>query len=178
MGGAQPLAVTLNGGVAICVEVDPERIQRRLDHRYLDVRADDVEHALHLALEAKNAKRALSIGLLGNAAEVVPALAARDFQVDVVTDQTPAHDPLSYVPAGLSPEDAAELRLDDPATYVRRARESMARHVDAMVAFADRGSEVFDYGNSLRAEGRLGGSARAFDFPGFVLAFIRRPLCH
>src|SRR5438094_149875 len=122
MGGAQPLAVTLNGGVAICVEVDPEHIQRRLDHRYLDVRADDVEHALRLALDAKKSKRALSIGLLGNAAEVVPDLAARGFEVDIVTDQTPAHDPLSYVPAGLSPEDAAELRLDAPHTYVRRAR--------------------------------------------------------
>ena len=177
MGGAQPLAVTLNGGVAICVEVDPEHIQRRLDHRYLDVRADDVEHALRLALDAKKSKRALSIGLLGNAAEVVPDLAARGFEVDIVTDQTPAHDPLSYVPAGLSPEDAAELRLDAPDTYVRRARESMARHVDGMVAFLDRGAEVFDYGNSLRAEARLGGSKRAFDYPGFVPAYIRPLFC-
>src|SRR6266446_828645 len=177
MGGAQPLAVTLNGGVAICVEVDPERMQRRLDHRYLDVRADDVEHALQLALDAREAKRALSIGLLGNAAEVVPDLAARGFEVDIVTDQTPAHDPLSYVPAGLSPEDAAELRLDAPDAYVRRARESMARHVDAMVEFLDRGAEVFDYGNSLRAEARLGGSARAFDYPGFVPAYIRPLFC-
>ncbi len=177
MGGAQPLAVTLNGGVAICVEVDPERMQRRLDHRYLDVRADDVEHALRLALDAKRAKRALSIGLLGNAAEVVPELASRAFEVDIVTDQTPAHDPLSYVPAGLSPDDAAELRLDEPDTYVRRARESMARHVDGMVAFLDRGAEVFDYGNSLRAEARLGGSTRAFDYPGFVPAYIRPLFC-
>jgi len=177
MGGAQPLAVTLNGGVAICIEVDPERIQRRLDHRYLDVRADDVEHALRLALDAKQAKRALSIGLLGNAAEVVPFLAARGFEVDIVTDQTPAHDPLSYVPAGLSPDDAAELRLDDPDAYVRRARESMARHVDAMLAFLDRGAEVFDYGNSLRAEARLGGNTRAFDYPGFVPAYIRPLFC-
>jgi len=177
MGGAQPLAVTLNGGIAICVEVDSERIQRRLDHRYLDVRADDVEHALRLALDAKRTRRALSIGLLGNAADVLPDLAARDFQVDIVTDQTPAHDPLSYVPAGLSPEDAAELRLDEPDTYVRRSRESMARHVDGMVAFLDRGAEVFDYGNSLRAEARLGGSARAFDYPGFVPAYIRPLFC-
>ena len=177
MGGAQPLAVTLNGGVAICIEVDAERIQRRLDHRYLDVRADDVEHALRLALDAKQAKRALSIGLLGNAAEVVPFLAARGFEVDIVTDQTPAHDPLSYVPAGLSPDDAAELRLDDPDAYVRRARESMARHVDAMLAFLDRGAEVFDYGNSLRAEARLGGNTRAFDYPGFVPAYIRPLFC-
>ena len=177
MGGAQPLAVTLNGGIAICVEVDPERIQRRLDHGYLDVRADDVEHALRLALDAKRTRRALSLGLIGNAADVLPALAARDFQVDIVTDQTPAHDPLSYVPAGLSPEDAAELRLDEPDTYVRRSRESMARHVDGMVAFLDRGAEVFDYGNSLRAEARLGGSTRAFDYPGFVPAYIRPLFC-
>jgi urocanate hydratase len=177
MGGAQPLAVTLNGGVAICVEVDPERIQRRLDHRYLDVRADNMEHALRLALDAKRSKKALSIGLLGNAAEIVPELASRGFEADIVTDQTPAHDPLSYIPAGLSPEDAAELRLDEPGTYMRRARESMAAHVDAMVTFHDRGAEVFDYGNSLRAEARLGGSTRAFDYPGFVPAYIRPLFC-
>ncbi|HEX9362223.1 MAG TPA: urocanate hydratase [Candidatus Dormibacteraeota bacterium] len=177
MGGAQPLAVALNGGVAICVEVDSERIQRRLDHRYLDVRAENLDHALRLALEAKKAKRPLSIGLLGNAADIVPELAARRFDVDIVTDQTPAHDPLSYVPAGLSPEDAAELRLDEPGTYIRRARESMASHVDAMVTFFDRGAEVFDYGNSLRAEARLGGSTRAFDYPGFVPAYIRPLFC-
>ncbi|TMG66203.1 MAG: urocanate hydratase [Chloroflexi bacterium] len=177
MGGAQPLAVTLNGGVAICVEVDAERIARRLDHRYLDVRADNLDHALQLALEAKRSKRALSIGVMGNAADVFPDLAARGFEVDVVTDQTPAHDPLSYVPVGLSPEDAAELRLDDPNSYVSRARESMARHVDAMVGFLDRGAEVFDYGNSLRAEARLGGSPRAFDYPGFVPAYIRPLFC-
>jgi len=177
MGGAQPLAVTLNGGVAICVEVDDDRIARRLEHRYLDVRADDLDHALQLADDAKKAGKALSIGVLGNAAEVVPELVRREVHVDVVTDQTPAHDPLSYVPAGLSPDDAAELRLDEPNTYVSRARESMARHVDAMVAFLDRGAEVFDYGNSLRAEARLGGSTRAFDFPGFVPAYIRPLFC-
>ncbi|HEY8801711.1 MAG TPA: urocanate hydratase [Candidatus Dormibacteraeota bacterium] len=177
MGGAQPLAITLNGGVALCVEADPERIERRLQHRYLDVRADDFEHALKLAADAKSAKRALSIGLHGNAADVVPALVARGFEIDVVTDQTPAHDPLSYIPVGLSPEDAQELRLDDPGAYITRARESMARHVDAMVAFLDRGAEVFDYGNSLRAEARLGGCTRAFDFPGFVPAYIRPLFC-
>ncbi len=177
MGGAQPLAVTLNGGVAICVEVDPERIQRRLEHRYLDVRANDLDHALKLASDAKKSRRALSIGLLGNAAEVVPEIASRRFDVDVVTDQTSAHDPLSYVPAGLSPDDAAELRLDDPDAYVKRSRESMARHVNAMVEFLDRGAEVFDYGNSLRAEARLGGSMRAFDYPGFVPAYIRPLFC-
>jgi urocanate hydratase len=177
MGGAQPLAITLNGGVAICVEADPDRIERRIEHGYLDVRADDLEHALKLATDAKRSKRAVSIGLLGNAADVVPALVARGFEVDVVTDQTPAHDPLSYIPLGLSPEDAQELRLDDPVAYVMRARESMVRHVDAMVDFKDRGAEVFDYGNSLRAEARLGGSARAFEFPGFVPAYIRPLFC-
>jgi urocanate hydratase len=177
MGGAQPLAITLNGGVAICIEVDADRIDRRIEHRYLDVRAGNLMDALHLATEAKHQKRALSIGLLGNAAEIMPALVERGFEVDIVTDQTSAHDPLSYVPAGLSPEDAHELRLDDPETYVRRARESMAKHVDAMVEFMDRGVEVFDYGNSLRAEARLGGSERAFDFPGFVPAYIRPLFC-
>jgi len=177
MGGAQPLAVTLNGGVAVCVEVDEERIARRLEHRYLDVRARDLEHALELAIQARTEKKALSIGVLGNAAEIVPELARRNIQVDVVTDQTSAHDPLSYVPAGVTPEDAAELRLDDPDEYVRRARASMARHVDAMVAFLDRGAEVFDYGNSLRAEARLGGCIRAFDYPGFVPTYIRPLFC-
>jgi urocanate hydratase len=177
MGGAQPLAITLNGGVAICIEVDPRRIDRRLEHGYLDARAADVDDAIRLAVEAKNAKRPLSIGLLGNAAEVLPALGARGFEVDIVTDQTPAHDPLSYVPAGLSPQDAEELRLDDPQSYIGRARADMARHVDAMVGFLDRGAEVFDYGNSLRAEARLGGSTRAFDFPGFVPAYIRPLFC-
>ena len=177
MGGAQPLAVTLNGGVALCVDVDPERIARRLELRYLDERADDLDHALRLATDAKKAKRAVSIGVLGNAAEVFPELVRRSFEVDVVTDQTPAHDPLSYIPSGISPEDAAELRLDEPAEYVRRARQSMARHVDAMVAYLDRGAEVFDYGNSLRAEAQLGGSTRAFDYPGFVPAYIRPLFC-
>jgi urocanate hydratase len=177
MGGAQPLAVTLNGGVALCVEVDPERIDRRIEHRYLDVRADDLEHAIHLAEEARDEKRALSIGVLGNAADVFQQLARRAFHVDVVTDQTSAHDPLSYIPSGLTPEDAQELRLDEPETYIRRARESMARHVDAMVEFLDRGAEVFDYGNSLRAEAKLGGSKRAFDYPGFVPAYIRPLFC-
>jgi urocanate hydratase len=177
MGGAQPLAVTLNGGVAICVEVDPERIERRLEHRYLDCRALDLDDALRLAAQAKKERRALSIGVLGNAAEVFPELVRRGVEVDVVTDQTPAHDPLSYVPAGLAPDDAAELRLDEPDIYVRRARESMARHVDAMVVMLDRGAEVFDYGNSLRAEALLGGSKRAFDYPGFVPAYIRPLFC-
>jgi urocanate hydratase len=177
MGGAQPLAITLNGGVAICIEADAERIQRRIDHRYLDVRAADLEDALRLAVDARRARKPLSIGLHGNAAEVLPELASRGFDVDVVTDQTSAHDPLSYIPAGLSPDDAQELRLDDPAEYIRRSRESMARHVNAMIDFLDRGAEVFDYGNSLRAEAKLGGSARAFEYPGFVPAYIRPLFC-
>ncbi|HKV87376.1 MAG TPA: urocanate hydratase [Candidatus Dormibacteraeota bacterium] len=177
MGGAQPLAVTLNGGVAVCIEVDPARIERRIEHGYLDVRASDLENAVRMAIDAKRKKRALSIGVLGNAADMLPELARSGFEADVVTDQTSAHDPLSYIPAGLSPDDAQELRLDDPVAYTKRARESMARHVDAMVDYLDRGSEVFDYGNSLRAEARLGGSARAFDFPGFVPAYIRPLFC-
>jgi urocanate hydratase len=177
MGGAQPLAVTLNGGVAICVEADDQRIARRLEHRYLGVRAADLDDAIALARTAKQAKKPLSIGLHGNAAEVLPELVKRGFEADVVTDQTPAHDPLSYIPAGLNPEDAQELRLDDPAAYVKRARESMARHVSAMVDFLDRGAEVFDYGNSLRAEAKLGGFERAFAFPGFVPAYIRPLFC-
>ncbi len=177
MGGAQPLAVTLNGGVAICIDVDEQRIARRIEHRYLDIAADDIGHALELAGKARDRRRPLSIGLHGNAAEVLPELVRLGVQVDIVTDQTPAHDPLSYVPAGMTPEDAAEFRLDDPGEYVRRARTSMALHVEAMVEFMDRGAEVFDYGNSLRAEARLGGFDRAFDYPGFVPAYIRPLFC-
>ena len=177
MGGAQPLAVTLNGGVAICIEVDEKRIARRLEHGYLDVAAEDLGHALELAAEAKDAKKPLSIGLQGNAAEVLPELLRMGVEIDVVTDQTSAHDPLSYIPAGMTPDDAAELRLDDPAEYVRRSRLSMALHVEAMVSFLDRGAEVFDYGNSLRAEAKLGGFERAFDYPGFVPAYVRPLFC-
>ena len=177
MGGAQPLADTMNGGVVICVEVDPSRIERRLATRYLDVRADDLDHACRLAEEARDDRRALSIGLLGNAAEVLPRLAAAGFAADVVTDQTAAHDPLFYVPAGLSVEEAAELRERDPDDYVRRARASMVEHCAAMVAFQERGAEVFDYGNSLRAEARLGGFEQAFSYPGFIPAYIRPLFC-
>jgi urocanate hydratase len=177
MGGAQPLAVTLNGGVAICIDVDEHRIARRIEHRYLDVAAEDIGHALELAGKARDARQPLSIGLQGNAAEVLPELVRLGVQVDIVTDQTPAHDPLSYIPAGMTPDDAAELRLDDPTEYVRRSRTSMALHVEAMVSFLDRGAEVFDYGNSLRAEAKLGGFDRAFDYPGFVPAYIRPLFC-
>jgi urocanate hydratase len=173
MGGAQPLAVTMNGGVALCIEVDPARIERRIQHRYLDVEAADLDDACRLAERARIERRPLSIGLLGNAAEILPSLASSDFEVDIVTDQTSAHDPLSYIPAGTSVEDSVSLRAADPDAYIGRARESMARHVEGMVAYLDRGAEVFDYGNSLRAEAELGGCKRAFDYPGFVPAYIR-----
>ncbi|HKE74956.1 MAG TPA: urocanate hydratase [Acidimicrobiales bacterium] len=177
MGGAQPLAVTMNGGVAVVVEVDPDRLRRRLETRYLDVAADDLDDALARAEAARADRHPLSIGLVGNAAEVLPELAARDVPVDIVTDQTPAHDPLSYIPAGLSLAEAADLRGRDPAGYTDRARASMARHCAAMVAYADKGAEVFDYGNSLRREAELGGFERAFAYPGFLPAYIRPLFC-
>ncbi|KAA5838094.1 urocanate hydratase [Saccharopolyspora hirsuta] len=173
MGGAQPLAVTMNEGVAICVEVDPARIERRIAHRYLDVRADDVDEALRLAKEARDQRKALSIGLVGNAAEVFPQLLAMDAPIDIVTDQTSAHDPLSYLPAGVAVEEWAALAEQDPAAFTERSRKSMAAQVEAMVGFLDKGVEVFDYGNSIRDEARKAGYDRAFDFPGFVPAHIR-----
>jgi urocanate hydratase len=173
MGGAQPLAVTMNDGVALCVDVDPTRIERRIAHRYLDVAADDLDHALSLAIEAKEARRPLSIGLAGNAAEVFPQLLEMGAPIDIVTDQTSAHDPLAYLPVGVSVEEWHEQARKDPADFTRRSRESMARHVEAMVGFLDAGAEVFDYGNSIRDEARKAGYQRAFDFPGFVPAHIR-----
>ncbi|MFB7997373.1 urocanate hydratase [Streptomyces sp. NPDC056002] len=173
MGGAQPLAVTMNDGVAICVDVDPTRIERRIAHRYLDVAADDLDHALSLAIEAKEARRPLSIGLTGNAAEIFPRLLDMGAPIDIVTDQTSAHDPLAYLPVGVSVEEWHEQARKDPADFTRRSRESMARHVEAMVGFLDAGAEVFDYGNSIRDEARKAGYQRAFDFPGFVPAHIR-----
>ncbi|WP_110181142.1 urocanate hydratase [Nocardioides solisilvae] len=177
MGGAQPLAVTMNDGVAICVECDPSRIERRLETRYLDTRARDLDHALELAVEARDAGRALSVGLLGNAAEVVPELLRRRAPIDVVTDQTSAHAPLAYLPAGVPFEEWHARREADPAGFTEAARASMAAHVAAMVGFADAGAEVFDYGNSIRDEARKGGFDRAFDFPGFVPAYIRPLFC-
>src|SRR5205809_332067 len=176
MGGAQPLAVTMNEGVALCVDVDPARIERRVKTRYLDRESADLDEAIGWAEEARAAGEAVSIGLAGNAAEVFPELLRRGFQADVVTDQTSAHDPLGgYVPAGLSLPEAADLRASDPAEYERRAFASMAEHVDAMVGFLERSAVVFDYGNNLRAGAELGGLARdrAFSYPGFVPAFIR-----
>jgi urocanate hydratase len=178
MGGAQPLAVTMNGGVALIVEVDPARIERRIKTSYLDRETDDIEQALRWVEEARAAREALSVGLVGNAAETHPELLRRGFRADVVTDQTSAHDPVGgYVPAGLSPSEAAELRERDPEEYTRRAYASMAEHVGAMVAFLDAGAVVFDYGNNLRAGAELGGFARAYDYPGFVPAFVRPMFC-
>jgi urocanate hydratase len=177
MGGAQPLAVTMNGGVAICVDCDPSRISRRIEHGYLDEAAGDIADAVRRASAAAAAGRALSVGLLGNAAEVFPELLAMGAPVDVVTDQTSAHDPLTYLPAGVAFEDMAALRAEDPEGFIQRARASMARQVAAMVGFQDAGAEVFDYGNSIRAEAQLAGYERAFDFPGFVPAYIRPLFC-
>jgi urocanate hydratase len=174
MGGAQPLAITMNGGVAICVEVDPHRIQRRLETGYLDVEAGSVEEAVEMARKAKEAKEPLSIGLLGNAAELFPRLLDMGVDIDIVTDQTSAHDPLyGYVPAGHTLDDAAALREDDPDTYIKAARESMATQCEAMVGFSRAGAEVFDYGNNLRGEAQVAGYSDAFSYPGFVPAYIR-----
>jgi urocanate hydratase len=178
MGGAQPLAITMNGGVALCVEVDRERIARRLETRYLDEEADDLEDAVRRCEAARREGRALSVGLRANAVDVLPALLARDFAADIVTDQTSAHDPLNgYVPNLMTLEEAERLRAEDPDEYVKRSRAAIAAHCAAMVEFKDRGAEVFDYGNSLRAEARLGGFERAFDYPGFVPAYVRPLFC-
>ncbi|HLU72663.1 MAG TPA: urocanate hydratase [Nonomuraea sp.] len=177
MGGAQPLAVTMNGGVVICIDCDPRSVARRIEHRYLDVQAPDLDEALRLAYEARDARRPLSIGVVANAAEAVPALLARGAEIDVVTDQTSAHDPLMYLPLGVAFDDMAAERDKDPAGFTERARQSMAAHVEAMVGFQDAGAEVFDYGNSIRGEAKLAGYARAFDFPGFVPAYIRPLFC-
>jgi len=177
MGGAQPLAVTMNGGVAICVDCDPSRIARRIEHGYLDVAADGIDDAIRRAVAARDAGTPLSVGLLGNAADVLPAMLEMGAPVNVVTDQTSAHDPLTYLPRGVAFEDMGALRAEDPAGFTRRARESMAAHVEAMVGFADAGAEVFDYGNSIRGEAEVAGYSRAFDFPGFVPAYIRPLFC-
>ncbi len=178
MGGAQPLAVTMNDGVALVVEVDPARIERRLATRYLDQAAGSLDEAVDLALAAKREGRPLSVGVAANAAEAFPELLRRGVDVDVVTDQTSAHDPLhGYVPAGYDIDEAARLRDKDAGRYVEEARASMARHCEAMVGFQRGGAEVFDYGNNLRGEARLGGFADAFAYPGFVPAYIRPLFC-
>jgi urocanate hydratase len=178
MGGAQPLAITMNDGVALCVEVDQHRIERRLETRYLDEEASSLEDAVERCRAAASDKRPLSVGLCANAADVVPELLAGGFEADIVTDQTSAHDPLQgYVPNLMTLEEAIALRASDPDEYVARARKAAAAHCAAMVGFMDRGAEVFDYGNSLRAEAKLGGFERAFAYPGFVPAYVRPLFC-
>jgi urocanate hydratase len=177
MGGAQPLSVTMNGGVALCVEVDPSRAQRRLETRYVDRVVESTDEALELCEAARDAGDALSVGLIGNCSEVLPDLIERGFEPDVVTDQTSAHDVLMYVPAGLDVEQAAELRKSDPKEYERRSMKSMARHVEAMLEFQRRGAEVFDYGNNIRQRALDAGVKDAFAFPGFVPAYIRPLFC-
>ncbi len=178
MGGAQPLAATMAGAAILCVEVDPERIERRLKTRYLDEAADSLDDALSRVRAAASEGRALSVGLLGNAAEVVPELVRRGEHFDLVTDQTAAHDPLTgYVPVGLDVHEAAALRTSDPDEYLERARVSIVQHVRALLEFAARGSYVFDYGNNLRGEAYEAGVAEAFSYPGFVPAYIRPLFC-
>ncbi|MGN6612683.1 MAG: urocanate hydratase [Angustibacter sp.] len=177
MGGAQPLAVTLNGGVCLVVDVDEARLRRRVEHRYLDEVATDLDDAIARCEVAKRDRRALSVGLVGNCATVLPELLRRGVDVDVVTDQTSAHDPLSYLPEGVDLADWHDYAAAKPEEFTDRARASMAKHVEAMVGFMDAGAEVFDYGNSIRDEARLGGYDRAFAFPGFVPAYIRPLFC-
>ncbi len=177
MGGAQPLAVTMNDGVVLIIDVDQHMLDRRVEHRYLDEVAPDYATAVRRVTEAKASRTPLSVGLLGNAADVLPRLLADGIDADIVTDQTSAHDPLSYLPNDVSPEAATELRAQDPEEFTRRARIAMATHCQAMVGFMDAGAEVFDYGNSLRAEAKLGGFDRAFDYPGFLPAYIRPLFC-
>ncbi|MBT5850840.1 MAG: urocanate hydratase, partial [Acidimicrobiaceae bacterium] len=177
MGGAQPLAVTMNDGVVLVIDVDQRMLQRRVDHRYLDEIAPDYASAVARVTEAKRLRKPLSVGLLGNAADLLPRLLADGIDADIVTDQTSAHDPLSYIPNDISPQAAADLKDNDPQEFTRRARGAMATHCQAMVGFMDAGAEVFDYGNSLRAEAQLGGYERAFDYPGFLPAYIRPLFC-
>ena len=177
MGGAQPLAVTMNDGVALCIDVDAWRVNRRVETRYLDEVADSLEDAVARCEKAKAEKRRLSVGLVGNAADMFPKLLQMGFPADIVTDQTSAHDPLSYMPNDLSDDAAKEMLTKNPEEFIRRSRAAMAAHCQAMVGFMDAGAEVFDYGNSLRREAQLGGYDRAFDYPGFLPAYIRPLFC-
>jgi urocanate hydratase len=177
MGGAQPLAITMNGGVAICPDIDPSRIERRIQTRYLDTVARDLDEAKYLAEAARDEGRALSIGVVGNAADIYPQLLASGFPIDIVTDQTSAHDPLNYIPSGMTLAQADELRRSDIPGYISRARDSIVTQVDAMVKFQQAGAEVFDYGNSLRAEALAHGYTDAMAYPGFVPAYIRPLFC-
>lgn len=178
MGGAQPLSVTMNEGVALCVDVDETRIDKRIETRYLDIKTDSLDEALKLAAEARDAGKPLSIGLIGNAAEVHHEILNRGFEIDVVTDQTSAHDPLNgYVPEGYSLEEAKKLREENPEEYVKLSSASMAKHVEAMLQFQKNGAVVFDYGNNIRQVAFDTGVENAFDFPGFVPAYIRPLFC-
>jgi len=177
MGGAQPLAVTMNEGVCLVVDVDPTRLAKRVKDRYLDEIAHDLDDAIERVLAAKRERKALSVGVLGNAAVVFPELLRRGVEIDIVTDQTSAHDPLSYLPEGIDLADGPDYAAKKPEEFTDRARVSMAKHVEAMVGFMDGGAEVFDYGNSIRDEARLGGFPRAFEFPGFIPAYIRPLFC-
>ncbi|SFT97925.1 urocanate hydratase [Actinopolyspora lacussalsi subsp. righensis] len=177
MGGAQPLAVTMNEGVALVVECDADRAHRRVGHGYLDEVAEGLDDALERVESARKRREPRSVAVIGNAAEVLPELLRRGVEADIVTDQTSAHDPLSYLPVGVSTADWADYAGRAPEEFTARARESMARHVEAMVGFHDAGAEVFDYGNSLRGEARTAGYGRAFDYPGFVPAYIRPQFC-
>ena len=177
MGGAQPLAVTMNDGVALCIDVDAWRVNRRVETRYLDEVADSLEDAVARCEKAKAEKRRLSVGLVGNAADMFPKLLQMGFPADIVTDQTSAHDPLSYMPNDISEDAAKEMLKKNPEEFIRRSRAAMAAHCQAMVGFLDAGAEVFDYGNSLRREAQLGGYDRAFDYPGFLPVYIRPLFC-
>ena len=177
MGGAQPLAVTMNDGVALCIDVDAWRVNRRVETRYLDEVADSLEDAVARCVKAKAERRRLSVGIVGNAAEMFPKLLQMGFPADIVTDQTSAHDPLSYMPNDLSDDAAQQMLKTNPEEFIRRSRAAMAAHCQAMVGFMDAGAEVFDYGNSLRREAQLGGYDRAFDYPGFLPAYIRPLFC-
>ena len=177
MGGAQPLAVTMNDGVALCIDVDAWRVNRRVETRYLDEVADSLEDAVARCIKAMAEKRRLSVGVVGNAADMFPKLLQMGFPADIVTDQTSAHDPLSYMPNDLSDDAAQEMLKNNPEEFIRRSRAAMAAHCQAMVGFMDAGAEVFDYGNSLRREAQLGGYDRAFDYPGFLPAYIRPLFC-
>ena len=177
MGGAQPLAITMNEGTCLIVDVDESRLRRRLQDRYLDEIADNLDDAIEKALTAKAARRAISIGLVGNMAHILPEMLKRDVAIDIVTDQTSAHDPLAYLPDGVDLNDSVALAAKDPEDYTKRAEESMAKHVEAMVGYMAKGAEVFDYGNSIRDEARKGGYKDAFKFPGFIPAYIRPLFC-
>ena len=177
MGGAQPLAVTMNEGTCLMIDIDPTRLRRRVETRYLDEIADSLDDAIERVVRYKEQRKAISVGVVGNAATILPELLARAVPVDIVTDQTSAHDPLAYIPEGIDVEDAREYAEKKPEEFTERAQASMAKHVEAMVGFMDAGAEVFDYGNSIRDEARKGGYSRPFAFPGFIPAYIRPLFC-